>query len=559
MVAFAMTTTRESTVVDQARAIAFILETELGSPVAIFDVQSGDKLEVHERDDQPLVVDEITPDDARVCASQKRPVITPFDDNTYRVLLPIKEAGITRLVALTSLARFARSERDLEQEIPRLEKWCSLLVDKLSATSERGRAHGGTRQREAQACSVLAAFDVLLRNTRLHGESSRFQRHALKAVTEVLGVATAICVIGEATAVVSPNSGDSLSLWECQQLAGLLSERTDWDRTGILIENAATETAIGKKFPRIGNLTAVKIQSESSHGYLIVINKLDRSPRLNPGTPSNNTLDAGRKTAGLQFQISDAALLASFSTLIAAQARTSHRHQDVKNLVVGLTRSLTAAIDAKDSYTAGHSERVARMAVELGREMNLPEEQLNDIYLAGLLHDIGKIGIRDDVLCKNGVLTNEERQHINEHVVIGHRILSGLTGIDHLLDGVLYHHEQFNGSGYPTGLSGDQIPQMARIIAVADSFDAMSSDRPYRPGMGLAKVEGIFLNGKGEQWDPSIVDAFLRCKEKLSEIRQRGIGESLREALDAAIRKDTDKQDDASLNFAVKKSKRPVP
>ncbi|MDB5341527.1 MAG: hypothetical protein JWN70_7146 [Planctomycetaceae bacterium] len=557
MVALAMTTTRESNVVEQAKAIAFILESELGSAIALYDVQSGDKLDITSKEENPVVVDEITPETARACAAQKRPVITPVSETTYRALLPIKESGITRLVGLTSLSRFAHGERDTQQEIQRLEKWCGLLADKLSATSERGKANGGARQREAQACSVLAAFDVLLRNTRMHGERSRFQRHALKAVTEVLGVSTAICVIGEATAVVSPNSGDSLSLWECQQLASLLADHTDWDQSGILIENSVAETVIGKKFPRISTLTAVKIQSETSSGYLIVINKIDRGVRLNPGTASTPSLESGRKSSGALFQLSDAALLASFSTLVAAQARTSHRHQDVKNLVVGLTRSLTAAIDAKDSYTAGHSERVARMAVELGKELNLPDEQLNDIYLAGLLHDVGKIGIRDDVLCKNGLLTNEERQHINEHVVIGHRILSGLTGIDQLLDGVLYHHEQFNGSGYPTGLSGEQIPYVARIIAVADSFDAMSSDRPYRAGMPLEKVESIFQQGSGKQWDPNVVNAFMRCKEKLSEIRQRGIGESLREALDNAIRKDSDKQDDASLNFAVKKPKRP--
>lgn len=558
MVALAVTTNHESTVVDQAKAIAFILESELGSAVTLYDVLSGNKLEIPTRDQDSVVGDEITSEDAQACAAQKRPVITPVSETAYRALLPIKESGITRLVGLTRLARFAQSEQDTRQEIQRLEKWCGLLVEKLSATSERGRTDGRPRQREAQACSVLTAFDVLLRNTRMHGEGSRFQRHALKAVTEVLGVATAICVIGEATAVVSSNAGVSMSLWECQQLAGMLAERQDWDRTAILIDNSAIDTAIGKKFPSIAGFTAVKIQTEDAAGYLIVINKIDRSPRMNSETAANPVLDTIRKNPGSLFQLSDAALLASFSTLIAAQFRTSHRHQDLKNLVVGLTRSLTAAIDAKDSYTAGHSERVARTAVELGKELNLSEEELNDIYLAGLLHDIGKIGIRDDVLSKNGPLTDEERQHINEHVVIGHRILSGLTGIDRLLEGVLYHHEQYNGSGYPTGLSGEQIPYLARILAVADSFDAMSSDRPYRAGMKLEQVEAIFRAGGGKQWDPNIVNAFLRCKQKISDIRQRGIGESLREALDCAIRKESDKLDDASLSFSIKKARRPA-
>jgi HD-GYP domain-containing protein (c-di-GMP phosphodiesterase class II) len=257
------------------------------------------------------------------------------------------------------------------------------------------------------------------------------------------------------------------------------------------------------------------------------------------------------KAAREEFQRNDSALLASFSTLVAAQARTSYRHQDLKDLVVGLTRALTAAIDAKDSYTAGHSERVARMSMELGKELGLPEEQLNDIYLAGLLHDIGKIGIRDEVLSKPGRLTDEERRHINEHVVIGHRILSGLTGIDHLLPGVLYHHEHFNGSGYPEGLTGDRIPRLARIIAVADSFDAMSSDRPYRVRMPPQQVENVLREGAGKQWDPVIIDAFIKCKDRLCDIRQRGIGDSLREALNGAMRQDQYKED-ASLNFNMR-------
>ena len=230
--------------------------------------------------------------------------------------------------------------------------------------------------------------------------------------------------------------------------------------------------------------------------------------------------------------------MTSFSTLIAAQGRTSRRHFDLKELIVGLTRALTAAIDAKDGYTAGHSERVGRMAVVLGKELGLVEEQLNDIYLAGLLHDVGKIGIRDEVLGKTSKLTDEERKHVEEHVVIGHRILSGLSGIEALLDGVLHHHEQYNGGGYPSGLVGENIPRLARFLAVADSFDAMNSDRPYRQGMAPEKVEAIFREGSGEQWDPIIVDAFFRCRHEMSEIRQRGIGDSLREALNGVLRKE---------------------
>src|SRR5262249_51571272 len=155
------------------------------------------------------------------------------------------------------------------------------------------------------------------------------------------------------------------------------------------------------------------------------------------------------------------------------------------------------AIDAKDSYTYGHSERVARIAVELGRELGLRDDELSDIYLTGLLHDIGKIGIRDSVLCKRDKLTDEEFEHIKEHVKIGYRILADLRAIAHLLPGVLYHHERIDGGGYPEGLAGNAIPFLARILAVADSYDAMSTSRPYRAAMPPARVEAIIREGAG--------------------------------------------------------------
>src|SRR5262249_46511397 len=152
---------------------------------------------------------------------------------------------------------------------------------------------------------------------------------------------------------------------------------------------------------------------------------------------------------------------------------------------------------AKDPYTYGHSERVARIGVELGRELGLGEDDLGDIYLAGLLHDVGKIGIRDDVLNKPDALTEEEQLHIQEHVTIGYSILAELGQIRNLLAGVLYHHERCDGRGYPDGLAGDHIPLLARILAVADGFDAMCHPRPYREAIPYRQVEEILIAGAG--------------------------------------------------------------
>jgi putative nucleotidyltransferase with HDIG domain len=208
---------------------------------------------------------------------------------------------------------------------------------------------------------------------------------------------------------------------------------------------------------------------------------------------------------------------------------------DLKELLFGVIRALTAAIDAKDPYTSGHSERVARIAVRLAEELRMPPSKRSDLYVAGLLHDVGKIGIEDDVLKKGGPLTQDEFRKIQSHVEIGVTILRDLKKLHHILPGVRHHHESYDGNGYPDRLAGDSIPFEARILAVADSFDAMSSNRPYRRRLSLMQIDEIFHKGRGQQWDPSVVDALFACRSDIEAIRQKGLGESLIGAVDVAL------------------------
>jgi HD-GYP domain-containing protein (c-di-GMP phosphodiesterase class II) len=145
--------------------------------------------------------------------------------------------------------------------------------------------------------------------------------------------------------------------------------------------------------------------------------------------------------------------------------------------------------------------------------MGLPDEELKTIHLSGLLHDIGKIGVDDQVLRKPGALTDEEFEQIKKHPMIGYNILSGLKNLAHVLPGVRNHHENFDGSGYPDKLAGEDIPLLARVLAVADAYDAMSSDRPYRKGMPAEKIDDIFRRGADRQWDARVLDAFFRCRD----------------------------------------------
>jgi HD-GYP domain-containing protein (c-di-GMP phosphodiesterase class II) len=227
--------------------------------------------------------------------------------------------------------------------------------------------------------------------------------------------------------------------------------------------------------------------------------------------------------------------------LLARRMLLNHRQQaqvyeKLRESLFGLVRCLTATIDAKDPYTWGHSERVARIAVRLGKQMALPPAVLSDLYLAGLLHDIGKIGIRDSVLQKPGRLTDEEMNHIKEHALIGDRLISNLRQLQHLRPGVRNHHERFDGTGYPDGLAGHAIPLQARILAVADSCDAMMSARPYRPAMPTERIDAIMADGAGAQWDPELIGHFLACRHELYPICQRGLGDSVFAAVERALR-----------------------
>ncbi len=232
---------------------------------------------------------------------------------------------------------------------------------------------------------------------------------------------------------------------------------------------------------------------------------------------------------------SDVERMQYVASLIATQLSNNRTYGDLKELLFGIIRALTAAIDAKDPYTSGHSERVARIAVRLAEEMGISSAKRSDLYLAGLLHDVGKIGIDDQVLKKTDRLTPEEYQKIQEHVEIGVTILKDLKKLSHIIPGVRHHHESLDGSGYPDHLSGDEIPIEARILAVADAFDAMSSNRPYRKRMSLAQIDRIFNEGKGVQWDPAVIDALFACRIDLEAIRQKGLGESLIGAVNVTL------------------------
>ena len=231
---------------------------------------------------------------------------------------------------------------------------------------------------------------------------------------------------------------------------------------------------------------------------------------------------------------SDFRAIAVICRMQSRSDRNVRLYENLKETLFGIVGCLSTAIDAKDALTCGHSERVARIAVRLGEEMGLSRGEVNDLYLAGLLHDVGKIGIRDEILFKRGPLTKEEYLLVKEHPVIGERIISNVSRLSYLRPAVRGHHERFDGTGYPDGLVGEAIPLSARILAVADSCDAMMSTRRYRDALAKPHIEAILAEGSGKQWDPRIVHYFFACRHELYAVCERGLGQSLYTAVERA-------------------------
>jgi response regulator RpfG family c-di-GMP phosphodiesterase len=248
-----------------------------------------------------------------------------------------------------------------------------------------------------------------------------------------------------------------------------------------------------------------------SFGWFVAINR-NSAGRQWPPSP---LLQLGQD----EFGTWEASLLNAAATLVASHAANLDLIREKEHLLTNMVRTLVSALDSKDAYTRGHSERVALFSKRIAENLGYDDGATEKLYLSGLLHDVGKIGVSDAVLRKPDRLTEEEFAEIKRHPDEGWGILLELEQLRYVLPGVLHHHEQVNGTGYPDGLKGDEIPLDARIMAVADAYDAMTSDRAYRKGMPHEKAIEIIQSGSGTQWDAKCVEAFLGVIDDIQAIR----------------------------------------
>jgi len=302
-----------------------------------------------------------------------------------------------------------------------------------------------------------------------------------------------------------------------------------------------------KKFPPVAYYLLTDIpRIELFHLDSSIINHLSRENlELVDGTTSlhsknfvyiSSLLRAGDEVVGSlslyregkkKFTSEEQRLYATIIPQISVALKNLQLYRDTRRLFIESIQALTAAIDAKDPYTEGHSERVTELSLKIAREMGFTEEELERLRLSALLHDIGKIGIEERILRKETPLNNEEYEKIKEHPEVGARILLPIRELkEDVIPAVRSHHERWDGNGYPEKLKGEEIPLFARIIAVADTFDAMTSDRPYRKAKSTQEAFREILRNSGTQFDPQVVDAFQKV---IKEERINKAGEGSRE------------------------------
>ena len=277
----------------------------------------------------------------------------------------------------------------------------------------------------------------------------------------------------------------------------------------------------------VQRLSAELLAWMRSHKTSLISNDLSKELRFRWLAPHAKRLLAaplqrGQDVLGCLFAVDkasgdfdsvDSKLLNSIANESAIFLENAVLFEDVHGLMMGLLHSLTSAVDAKDTYTCGHSERVAVLSRAIARAAGLDEQLVERIYMAGLLHDVGKIGVPESVLQKPGRLTNEEFEQMKKHTVIGARILQDVQQIEDIIPGVMHHHERYDGKGYPHGLAGKAIPIMGRIICMADCFDAMTSTRTYRKALPLEVTLADLRRCSGTQFDPEIAEAFFRIDD----------------------------------------------
>ncbi|OQA01933.1 MAG: Cyclic di-GMP phosphodiesterase response regulator RpfG [Planctomycetes bacterium ADurb.Bin412] len=367
------------------------------------------------------------------------------------------------------------------------------LFDKMHAHTESTTEMEALSNSLAQSYEEITLLHRISDGMRVTQEPDTFFAQLCEDLKEFIEVEELLVlwsdceVPGRAIKMVASSGTTRLSRADLD----LLWHRTQYEAEqslGILIDSNVDRPYTHQWPQQIRNLVSVPIRrNRKNMGALVALNKVSRP----------------------DFDSIDTKLLISVANEIAVYLDNFRLYKDLEDLLIGSLRALTSSIDAKDPYTCGHSERVGIIARWMCEQMEVSTEETHTIYLTGLLHDIGKIGVSESILCKPGRLVRDEMEQIWKHPLIGANILQGIRQMETVAKGVLTHHERYDGSGYPQGLKGKAIPFGGRVVMLADSFDAMISDRTYRKALPLLSALTEIRRFSGTQYDPDLAEIFL--------------------------------------------------
>jgi HD-GYP domain-containing protein (c-di-GMP phosphodiesterase class II) len=449
----------------------------------------------------------------RAALPQAQPECVAASEGLFWLVLPIGKGHSTEVIA-TALVRTADDALLLKlarqfQQRHELQAWVGEFASERDTLICQITADFEELAFLRQMAEKLAMADSSLNTMELAAEvlpDLRERVHAEAIVFVSAGRDKAACMVGRPVLTEGCNTIDDKS---CTRL---VERFRDAAALQPVVRNHCASLPELESVEGLRNFILVPLaRSKSVLGWLLAINRAY--------TPTDGPRRPGWRLSRQEFGTNEASLLRSTASVLATHSTNVDLLKDKDQLLLDMVRALVNSIEAKDRYTCGHSERVALYAKQLASAMGLKARVCKRIYLSGLLHDVGKIAVRDAVLSKDGRLDDDEFREIQTHPDKGWGILFGLEALDTILAGVLHHHERWDGTGYPDGLTGESIPQDARILAVADAFDAMTSDRPYRKALSLDRAESILREGAGKQWDPTAIGIFLSILPEIDRIR----------------------------------------
>jgi putative nucleotidyltransferase with HDIG domain len=407
---------------------------------------------------------------------------------------------------------------------------------------ELGSRKTPSQKKLSTTTKAAKAAEVLDRIRGLEGEIARVLQDTQEKVRQLEYLTEFSALLNSTldTSVIREKALQATcKLLACETASLLLVDR----KTGELY----WETALGRVGEELKRTVRLPINGQSIAGYVaktgesLIINDVGNDPRHYKKAGQSSSfvsrtmlcvpLRAKGKTIGVlqalnklssvpakpskhswpDFQPEDLKLVQTLSHQVAIAVENSRLYTDLRQSFYDTVESLAEEMEKKDRYTGGHTKRVVHFSMCIAKYMKLNSEQVEQIRLGALLHDIGKIGVHDAILKKQAPLNDEEWEVMKEHPELGYDILSRVEGLKDVVGGMRFHHERWDGQGYPMGLKELEIPLIARVISVADTYDAMVSTRPYRKGLPAKTAFDEIVKHRGTQFDPAVVDAFIQA------------------------------------------------